>query len=64
MKKKKKKLHGFSESNKILKKQLAQNEAKFVNQNSYIETLKQEKIDMSNELDNLRLDNEKLDELL
>ena len=57
-------MRGFSDTKKILKKQVAQNLAKIKSQNDYIETMKQEKTAMQNELDNLRLDNERLDEQL
>lgn len=57
-------MRGFSDSKKILKKQVAQNEAKIKSQNDYIETIRQEKTAMQNELDSLRLDNERLDEQL
>ena len=57
-------MRGFSDLKKILKKQVAQNQAKIKSQNDYIETMKQEKTAMQNELDNLRLDNERLDEQL
>ena len=50
-KKNKKKMRAYSDSLKALKKQQAENEAKIQKQNIYIETLKQEKIDIKDELD-------------